>query len=338
MTEMRFSAGHLPTGPTPAFLELVRRAEALEYDTFFVADHATKQNPYAMLAAAAVETDRIGLGTGVTNPYSRNPLLSAAAIATIDRLSGGRSILGMGAGGHGIEPFGYDQSNPIGALADAVDVIRRLHAGETVSATTDRYSLHDAHLEFEVDREIPIYLAGRGPQLLKLAGAVADGAIAGAGLTSVEAMQYAKERVALGAEEADRDPDGIDVACWAFLSIARDREVALDAVAPFTATLVQDAVPRESLESLGIPAEDIDDVLAIDDVGAADRDTLRETVSREIVELFSIAGTPERCLEHVEGLRQSGVSHVAVLPFENDENDAAGSLELFADGVIGSLA
>ena len=91
MTEMRFSAGHLPAGPTPAFLELARRAEALEYDTLFVADHATKQNPYAMLAAAAVETDRIGLGTGVTNPYSRNPLLTAAAIATIDRLSGGQA-------------------------------------------------------------------------------------------------------------------------------------------------------------------------------------------------------------------------------------------------------
>lgn len=334
---MKFSVGHLPVGSLHDFVSLVHCAENLDFDTFFIADHATKQNPYAMLGVAALKTKRINLATGVTNPYSRNPLLTASAISTIDSISNGRAILGIGAGGHGISPFNQERSPPISTLKTSIETIRTLLNSGTVSDPEGPFNLINAKLEFKPKHEIPIYVAGRGKKLLELAGSVADGAVAGAGLTSVEAMKYALKHIRLGAESTGRKLSDIDIICWSFLSIGRDKKSALDAVIPFTAQLVQHAVPRSTLESFGISSKSIDSVLDIQDVSSHSISSLRKKVSREIVELFAIAGTPEQCLNHISALDEIGISHCALLPFDNQENNQVENLELFYDAVIKEL-
>ena len=141
---MKFSVGHLPVGSLHDFVSLVHCAENLDFDTFFIADHATKQNPYAMLGVAALKTKRINLATGVTNPYSRNPLLTASAISTIDSISNGRAILGIGAGGHGISPFNQERSPPISTLKTSIETIRTLLNSGTVSDPEGPFNLINA--------------------------------------------------------------------------------------------------------------------------------------------------------------------------------------------------
>ncbi len=328
---VRFSAALLNDQRRDEFVETVRAVEGSgAYGTLFVADERFYRNPYALLAVAAEHTEHIALSTGVTNPYTRNPVFTAAAIATIDELSGGRARLGLGAGsGMVLDPLGVDQSSPVGAVRDAVAAIRALHRGESVSVDRPAFTLDDVALDVPADREVPIYVAGRGPQLLSLGGHVGDGVIAGAGLTSPEGMRYALERVAVGAEHGDRSVDDVDVVCWAFLSIASDREVALDAVAPLVARIVR-AVPTDTLAAIGVPREDAEAVKAIDDLDALSAADLRAAVPRSIVEQFSIVGTPEQCREHVERLADVGVEHVAVLAFANEERGVRGNLEAFA--------
>lgn len=332
---IRFSAALLNESGVEEFLEIVRAVDDDPgYENLFVSDERFYKNTYALLALAARNSERVGLGTGVTNPYTRNPAFTAAAIATVDEISDGRAFLGLGAGSPMVlDPIGVEQDDPVGAVRTATRTIRKLLDGEAVTVEHDAFELDDVRLDFEPERRVPVYVAGRGPQLLSLGGHVGDGVVAGAGLTSVEGMEYAMERVAVGADHGDRDADDLDVVCWAFLSIAEDRADALDAVTPITARIVQ-AVPMPALEAIGVDRADAERVKELGDVDDLSAAELRDGVPEPVVEQFAIAGTPAHCREHVRNLTRAGVSHVSVLPFENSENDALGNFEMFSSEVI----
>lgn len=319
-------------------VETVRQVDSeLAYDNFLVGDERLDRNTYALLALAAEHSDEIGLGTGVTNPYTRHPAMTAAAIATIDRLSDGRAMLGLGGGSPiALDPLGYEQDDPIGTVRDAIKAIRPLLAGETADVHRPEFSIDDAALDVQPVSDVPIYVGGRGPHILGLAGFRGDGVIAGAGLANVDGMEYAMGRIATGAEKAGRDVDDIDVVCWAFLSMAGDRDVALDGVNPLVSRIVNKA-PLPALEAIGVETEDATRIKALDDVRELSPAELREHVPREVTEQFAIAGTPEDCREHVARLHEIGVDHIGLLAFDNDERDERSSLELFSTDVIEHL-
>src|SRR5215813_14942735 len=130
------------------------------------------------LTVAALNTTQIGLGTSVTNLYTRNPAITAAAIATVDEASGGRAVLGLGAGG-GLDHYGIDRVQPAVALEETLRIVRSLTAGERVSFRGSIMTIAEAELNFRTRRRVPIYLAARGPRISELAGKLADGAIIG---------------------------------------------------------------------------------------------------------------------------------------------------------------
>ena len=308
--------------------------QELSYDNFFVGDERLNRNTYALLALAAEHSEDLGLGTGVTNPYTRHPAMTAAAIATIDRLSDGRAHLGLGGGSPiALDPLGYDQDDPIGTVRDAVKIIRPLLNGERASVDRKEFILDDADLDVEPVSEVPIYVAGRGPHILGLGGFRGDGVIAGAGLASVDGMEFAMNHIEKGASKADRSVSEIDVVCWAFLSVAEDRDTALDGVNSLVARIVNKA-PLPALEAIGIDPDLAKDVKAIDDVTELSAAALREHVPRSVTEQFAIAGTPDECRDHVARLREFGVDHIGLLAFENDEHDELGSLRQFSEHVI----
>jgi 5,10-methylenetetrahydromethanopterin reductase len=158
---LRVGVASLVEHPMP---ELAQRAGALEelgYDDIWVPDERLMRNVYVSLAAVAGATTHVGLGTAVTNPYTRHPTLTAASIATIDELSGGRATLAMGAGG-GLGAYGIERRSPVQALREATDIIRRLTSGETVTWQGELFRLNGAHLDFPALRRVPVYLAARG--------------------------------------------------------------------------------------------------------------------------------------------------------------------------------
>lgn len=306
------------------------------YDNFLIGDERLDRNTYALLALAAEHSEEISLGTGVTNPYTRHPALTAASIATIDRLSDGRAWLGLGGGSPiALDPLGYDQDDPIGTVRDAVKIIRPLLDGDTADLDRKEFSINDAGLDVEAVSDVPIYVAGRGPALLGLGGFRGDGVIAGAGLANVDGMRYAMDRIGAGADKAGRDVEEMDIVCWAFLSMAEDRGVALDGVNPLVSRIVH-KTPMPALEAIGIDPADARQVKSLDDVESLSPQELRDHVPREVTEQFAIAGTPEDCREHVGRLREFGIDHIGLLAFDNDERDELSSLELFSEDVIGA--
>jgi 5,10-methylenetetrahydromethanopterin reductase len=335
---VRFSAS-LANDHTPA--EIVEAATYLDgdrtYENLFVGDERLQRNTYALLSLAAANTDRIGLGTGVTNPYTRHPAMTAAAIATTDELSDGRAKLGLGAGSPIVlDPLSYDQSDPLGTLRDAVKVIRPLLRGERATLDRDEFGIDDAAIDCATDRDVPIYVAGRGPSILGLGGYRGDGVFAGAGCASVDGMDYAREKIRRGAEKAGRDLDDVDVVCWAFCSVADDREAALDGVTPLVAKIVEKA-PLKALEAIGLDPDAARRVKELDDVSTLPTTTLTEHVPRPVVEQFAVAGTPADCRAHLQRLADSGVDHVGLLAFDNDERPALGSLKAVSESVVPDL-
>ena len=152
-----------------ALVDAVVAAEELGLDEVWIADEGVARDPFVLLAAAAGLTTRITLATGITSPVLRHPGAIASSIATIDELSHGRAVLGLGVGGHlSLAPFGLAADRPVARLRDAIEVVRAVHTG----TGTDAY---DPPGHGAPPRAIPIWIGARGPQLVRLAARRADG-------------------------------------------------------------------------------------------------------------------------------------------------------------------
>jgi probable F420-dependent oxidoreductase len=156
------------------------RAEEIGFDVVLAADHVGPgRAPMPTLAAMAAVTDRIRLGTLVLNNDMRNPVQLAWEASTIDRLSGGRFELGLGAGHTPAEydATGIERSMPADRkrrLAESVEIIRRLLDGDVVDHDGEHYRIRSAGIDRAEQERLPILVGGNGAALLAHAGRHAD--------------------------------------------------------------------------------------------------------------------------------------------------------------------
>jgi 5,10-methylenetetrahydromethanopterin reductase len=287
------------------------------------------------LATIASATTRIGLGPAVTNPYTRHPAHTAAAIATIDELSGGRATLAFGAGG-GLDAYGIKRANPVQTLREAVQISQLLTRGETASYQGEVFSLGATQLDFTPVRPVPVYLAARGPKILQLAGEVADGAILG-GFAQPDGLRYAMDMVDRGIERAGRDPGDVDVMSWLYVSVDDDPAAARTAVSKMVlASLI---TSRPILDRIGI------------ELPSALRDRLdaqgwrypRETPEEaaallpdHIVDAFALHGTPAQVRKRLDVIRDCGIDHVAFVLFPPSGNSTEALARRIALEIVSS--
>jgi 5,10-methylenetetrahydromethanopterin reductase len=322
--------------PVAELLEVAGEAERLGYDAVWCNDDRLQHDVMAMLAAIAQRTRRVLLGPGVTNPYSRHAALIATAVATLDELSGGRARVGLGAGGTNHRALGVRREAPAAALREAVAVIRGLLAGERVTVDGRVVHAHEARLDFTPSRaDLPVFIGARGPRVLELAGEVADGVIVG-NIATQAGWSYALSRVEAGARRAGRDPASVEVCAWLYTCVADDPEAARDAIRPMVGTSL--VTSRPILHELGVEMpsafaaamERADWSLDRDVVGEAAR-----TLPVEVLDAFSLAGTPEDCRARLAGLLDAfpQISEVTIVPFSGAGQDTLDVVTRFIDGV-----
>src|SRR5207244_8862211 len=133
----------LGDAPIAQLVERARLAEANGYSRVWLADERFYREVYSCLGQLAAHTSRVLLGPCVTDPYTRHPALTAMAIATLDEISGGRAVLGFGAGVSGLAELGIDSSRSATAIREGIDLVRRLLAGETVTVKGEQISFHE---------------------------------------------------------------------------------------------------------------------------------------------------------------------------------------------------
>lgn len=336
---MKFSVALLMKTPIKDIVTAGKKAEEMGYKMIWVPDERFNKNPYVILSALAVNTKEITLGTGVTNPYTRNPVFTAAAIASINDISKGRAVLGLGAGSPMVcRPLNIRQKKPISTVREAVTVVRDLLKGDTVTVDREEFTLSQVKLDFDA-APVPIYIAGRGPRILQLGGEIGDGVIAGAGLATPKGMEYAFSHIKKGVKKADKDFDELDIVCWAFLSISDNEEEARDVLRPLIARIVN-AVPLDILVQIGVKKEQATPVKQVFEEKGPFADEvmdLRKYIGTDLIDQFSLAGSPGYCLERVEKLIQTGVTHIGVLPFASPLYDHTAIVETFAREVMNHL-
>lgn len=316
---MRFAFGAVIDVP---LRDLGRRAEVIEglgFDRFWLPDERLTRNVYAGLTVTALHTKKLDLGIAVTNPYTRNVALTAAAAATVDEVSGHRFTLGLGAGG-GLGHYGVERSRPAVAVREAVQVIRELLAGKSVSLDGRHVRMNDARLDFVAARQVPIYIAARGPKLLELAGEIADGAIIG-GFASDQGIDHAKAAIGRGLKRARRDWADIDLVAWLYTSVADDPAAARRAVSRLVTTSLVTSRPILPTIGVQIPAPLHDCLEASGWTVTADAiDACSQFLSDEVLDAFSVAGTAEDCARKLARIARHGVKEMAfvALPAAGD--------------------
>lgn len=203
MTAARFGIVLLPES-LAGWGALCREAEDSGFDLLGVADsQSVFREMYVALTLAALNTSRVRLGPLVTNPLTRHLVVTASAVSSVDELSGGRAILGLGSGDSAIYTIGAPPATLAG-LEDAVVTLGRLTGGEPIDRQGRRWQVHRSA------RRVPVYLAAEGPRTLELAGRVADGVIAGMGLTP-DVIRLSLEAIERGARASGRTLADLDV-------------------------------------------------------------------------------------------------------------------------------
>jgi 5,10-methylenetetrahydromethanopterin reductase len=246
MTQLRSGVALQPVDDPVTFTAMTREIEDLGFDNLWLTDsclHA--RNCYAYMTLAALSSSRLMLGTAVTNPLTRHPAITASAVATLDEISGGRAILGIGAGDRPLLALGLKPS-PLVELEEAIKAVRALWSGMHVDLEAGSFSLKDAHMRFKTRPDIPVFVSASGPRTLELAGRVADGVILLVGLFP-EALRWALESIDSGVRAAGVDTGGPiarsrpHVAVFAYGSIDDDPALALERARSIAAWFPQTA-------------------------------------------------------------------------------------------------
>ena len=320
--------GLFGTEPVARMARLVGVAEELGFGNAWIGDSQNIwREAYVTLGAAAVATDRIVLGTGVTNAITRHVSVLASAWASLAELAPGRVAFAVGTGDSSLRTMGIAPQR-VAELEQRIGLLRALLAGDEV---VDPGSGGRFRLQFAPEQRIPIYVAGASPRSLRMAGRAADGVIACVGVDG-RLVEAALAHVAAGALEAGRSLDDLRIVLWTALAIEDDGTAARDLARAFTASAVVPplvgALDRDDLEA-------IEAIRARYDYEAHMRTDAqhRELVPDRLVGRFAIAGTREECRAQLEEVVALPIDQLAVVPFGADREATMRRLA----GVLGEV-
>jgi len=327
--------------------ELTGLISDLGYHTLWYADERFYRDAYVGLAVIAMNSKGIHFGTCVTDPYSRHPALTAVAMASVAELAPGRAILGIGAGGSGFEALGIDRKKPVAAVREAIAIIRRLWNGEAVTVEGKVVSCKELSLGFEVPSEIPIVLAATGPQLISLAGEIADGVIVG-DYASVRAMTRARDLWEKGAAKAGRSLAGNTFAARLNLAISEDGGAARDSLRGWVGGVLWDTYPGWDTLFNYSPdwQKDLQPFITFIETHGRPRAIADYAKVSDFVHLFReelvmdhvLAGTPDQVAGQILELETIGVNELVLFPSPLPGQSPQDVLRLFAERVMPKVA
>ncbi|TVR22375.1 MAG: LLM class flavin-dependent oxidoreductase [Ilumatobacter sp.] len=303
-------------------IELCRYAESKGFDAVWQADSRLVRDAVVPMAAFAAGTDRIKVGSGVIDIWTRNPARLASTFSTLDDLAPGRIICGLGAWWDPLaSKVGVDRAKPIRVMREVVTALRGLLGNETV--TMDGHFVHLDGVELDYvhqerrPKDVPIYIGATGMQMMELTGEIADGAV----LNYLVSPSYNVDAMAAlerGAAKAGRSIDDIDRPQLVVCSVDRDRGRALDA----SRLLVTQYLGQQPhiMKASGVPQELLDDIGKVltwpathDEVVAASKH-----VPDDIVQMISASGEPDEVREKVDEYVANGCTTPILYPLADD--------------------
>jgi len=300
------------------FRSLVKSTESLGFQTLWLTDLGLNSNDvFAYMTMAMMQTSRLSIGAAVHPPQLRHPAITLNTLVTLNRLSAGRMIYGIGTGDEGFLSVIGRRSLKLRSLAELVELSRRLLRGETVSSDTGELVMRDARLSGPIDRQLPIYLAATGPRTLALAGAIADGVLAHVGANS-DSLSMALETCA----RQNNEPETFDFTPYLYLAISADKSCALADCRKGARTI---AIRAPHLARLaGCTAEEEKRLRE----GHSDIESI---ITAPLIDRLTLAGTKSDVTAKLNAIAELGIEHVTLYP---RGKDIARQLDIFGRQIL----
>jgi alkanesulfonate monooxygenase SsuD/methylene tetrahydromethanopterin reductase-like flavin-dependent oxidoreductase (luciferase family) len=285
-------------------LQRVERAESLGYESVYTT-HIAARDSLIVLAAYAGRTERIKLGTGVLPIYSRTPVATAQAAATIDELSGGRMVLGLGVA-HQVTVenwFGSTIGKPVAEMREYAGAVRAMFRGEDPSGG-DKWPTRFRFMGYEPRPDIPIYVAALSPAMLRLAGEIGDGVMLW--LCNPDYIRnVVVPEVTKGRERAGKELNGFDIVAAVPAAVTEEVDVA-------RACLRNDLIPYFSLPFYRAMIERSgygDEIGAFDEaMGRGDTEAAASAISNRFLEQLAAVGSASEAEASVRRYLDAGAT------------------------------
>jgi probable F420-dependent oxidoreductase len=316
---LEFAITFKPDMPHERIVALAKQAEGAGFDYGWIFDsHVLWQEPYPLLTLMATNTERMRLGTCVTNPAVRDASVTASLLATLNRISGGRMDLGIGRGDSSRRVMGKKPTT-LDRLEETVRAIQSLCAGERID-----YEGRAIQMTWATGGVPPVWVAGYGPKALRCAGRIADGVILQ--FADPDLIRWCLGYVREGAEETGRDFSKMRVMSAAPVWVSDDVEKAREQVRWFPALVsnhVVDLISRYGADQLpDVLTSYVRDRKGYDylhhaEVGSSNA----EFVPDEIVDRFTIVGPADEHVRRLRELREIGVTQFNIYLMSGDEEE-----------------
>jgi len=293
-------------------LDWVRYAEAHGFEGVWQAESRLVRDAIVPMAAYAAVTERIKVGSGVINNWTRNIGLLAATFLTLDDLAPGRILCGIGAWWDPLaKNVGIQRRKPVTAMRETVEVLRRLLRLERVTFHGEFHHLDEVELDVvhgrHEPRDVPIVIGAVGPNMLELAGEIADGVLLNY-CVPPEYDEAALERLEAGARRAGRSVDEIDRYQLVVCSVNHDRKEALECSRGLLTQYL--AQQPHIAEASGVSKDVVAEIQSIlgwpatyDQIQRA-----KHLVSDELVQRITVSGTPAEARAKVDEYRRRGAT------------------------------
>jgi len=314
-------------------MDYVRHAEEAGFEAVWQAESRLVREATVPMSAFAAVTERIKIGSGVVNCWTRNVGLMAATFVTLDDLAPGRMMLGIGAWWEPLaSKVGVRRERPLTAMREYIEVVRRLIAMENVTFHGEYVDVEDIQIDIvhgdRSPRHVPIYLGATGMQMMELAGEIADGAL----LNYLVGPRYnatALEHLAVGAGRSGRAVEDVDRPQLVVCSLDEDRDLALDRARELVTQYL--GQQPHIMKASGV------DQALLDEIGAvltwpASEDEIRRAmalVPDDVVQMITASGTPDECRAKVREYVEAGCTCPVLYPLGDDVH---AMIDTFAEG------
>ena len=296
------------------------KAEASGYDSVWMHESLFQRDVVTYISAMAAATNRIRIGSGVMNTFTRHPVTAATTFATLSELSGGRVVLGLGLGSFptvpllGYDVFPVDRTKPLRRIKEYVEVVRAVWRGGRVEFEGEFFKVHNLTLGFELKAPVPVFVASLSPKTLAFAGREADGAILSPALNTVRGTERMVANVKAGESARGRT---VERASYLLTSLDPDQKKARDAVRDYYFFVFQlsDVVKPEALEPYGVSEKmlkPMKEAYRRGDIAEAKR-----LVPEAAIEALTVVGNADHAAERINEYVKAGVTLPILMPIGN---------------------
>jgi 5,10-methylenetetrahydromethanopterin reductase len=291
-----------------------KNADSLGIEGIWIGEDIGLGQEVSILTASLLEkTTHARVGTGIIPISVHNISTIARTALTLQELGNGRFVLGVGLGGiQDLQRLGKHLEKPVSALRDTVLALKRLFDAESITMKSEIFNLTDYSLRITTPIDIPIFFGVRGPQMLKLAGTIADGVILSG---PKEYLRYAIDTIDKAASERKNHKKRVEKVAW--LPTIPTFKGGNEKLARQVVALVVADTPDQVLDLLDVNREQADKIREI--VAASGPKAGSEFVNQEFIDTFAISGTKEHMVDKFEEIHNLGVTEMVLgPPFSGD--------------------